>query len=136
MKFQPPVEWTSCKVFSFFPKRSQLRNKMLTLEGEKTRIQVRFLPSLSTINSTTWNSRPQADRTFGYLEAKLGESGTTASFSCAHDTPVVVELSCIGDGCRVEYKEDASQLPVLGSFTLHFAPGNTWLINCGQQGSP
>lgn len=61
----------------------------------------------------TWNTRPQALKLVGELDASFGRNDTTGEFDCEPDTRLLVELACIGRGCRIEYKDETG-FPKIG----------------------
>lgn len=113
MQFDPPPRGAlSCQLASYFPIRSILGTKLLTLEYDDTsklQIQVHLYPPSTPIDfsSLTWRTRPQSSTTsLKPLLAEFGVNSTTNEFPCSSDNPVLVELACEGHGCRVEFEAE------------------------------
>ncbi|KII91603.1 hypothetical protein PLICRDRAFT_173429 [Plicaturopsis crispa FD-325 SS-3] len=118
MQFLAPSVASSCTFKGFWPARRALGDKMLTLEGadSSVRVSLRLLPPEFSMRNVTWDALPPKDDHLGSLTASFGtdDAGKSLfSFPCEAGERYVVELACIGEGCRVEYK-DADGLPTLG----------------------
>ncbi|KAF8888839.1 hypothetical protein BD779DRAFT_1672159 [Infundibulicybe gibba] len=120
MEFHPqPRENAHCQIGSFFPTRGDLGDKMLSLEGHDLTIDVQLIaPSYTLSSSETWNSRPPTIQHLGVLKAAFGVVAETPTFPCPDGLPIVVELSCSDEDCRVEYENSAVPTPILGIFLI------------------
>lgn len=124
MKYsRPPAGTSSCQLASYFPTRSALgTTKLLTIESEDPssppliQIHLHHSPPLSSeFSKLTWNSRPKSPSTsLKSLVADFGVNGTTNEFTCSEDHELVVELGCVGKGCRVEYRVEGGE-PLVGT---------------------
>ena len=139
MKFDPPPRGAlSCQLAGYFPVRPALGNKLLTLEYDDVgslQIQVHLHPSGTTVdfNALTWHGRPQSSTTsLKPLAAEFGKNSTTPEFPCSSDEPIIVELSCEGHGCRVEFEVE-SGYPRIGKnhFSAIAQIENSW-VTCNR----
>lgn len=116
MEFYLPVSgFTQCTFGGFFPRRRDLQDKLLTLEGDTSTIEVWDVTLAHSFNAAnvTWNNKPPRGPLLGTVSAAFGTNTTTGPFRCMQGYPIMVELVCASPGCRVEFKEE-DFLPRLG----------------------
>ena len=111
MEFPTQPYSPRCTLTSAFPNRKSLGDKLLTIEVDDAtykfpQIQATLLSNSGGINMTspTWNSRPATSKLVGQLTADFGRTSSTSEFACGGESNVLIELVCLGEGCRVEFK--------------------------------
>ena len=120
-----PVEHPSCSFqLSLPPRRALIQSaRLLTLENPAASGGILMLDiytldaadiDLAQVN-ISWASRPPRRAFVGRIEARFGENATTPQFDCGGGggDSLTVELACVGDGCRVEYREEEGD-PIIG----------------------
>ena len=120
-----PVEHSSCAFqLSLPPRRALIQSaRLLTLENPAASGGIPTLDfymldatdiDLAQVN-ISWASRPPRRAFVGRIEARFGENATTPQFDCGGGggDSLTVELACVGDGCRVEYREEEGD-PIIG----------------------
>lgn len=123
LKFVPDRN-SYCRLSAFWPQRLSLQDKMLILESPdlagspQVTIQAHYIPShvFEATQNLTWSSRPSSGPVWRTLTAAFGSDHVPdrkATFLCKEGVPIVVELSCMEAGCRLEY-EDKAGSPQLG----------------------
>ncbi|CAL1709829.1 unnamed protein product [Somion occarium] len=120
LEFRTSSHTSRCVFASYFPTRRSLGDRLLTIELDDpntpiARIQLTTMTVSESVDfaTLTWNTRPQALKLVGELDASFGRNDTTGEFDCEPDTRLLVELACIGRGCRIEYKDETG-FPKIG----------------------
>ncbi|KAL0945846.1 hypothetical protein HGRIS_012129 [Hohenbuehelia grisea] len=115
MEFTPPPLVSSCVPKLFLPKRADLQNKMLTIEGASPFLGLRVMPPSFQIDRATWANRPLPNegRRLSNVFARFGFNNSLPSIPCVSGERFVLELSCFHIGCRIEF-EDSVGSPRLG----------------------
>ncbi|GBE83490.1 hypothetical protein SCP_0505410 [Sparassis crispa] len=123
MEFRPThPDSTNCMLKGTFPMRHALEHKLLTIEVDDPAqdaplIQASVLSgsTISEFSHITWITRPNVRDDLGTLDAAFGVDWQTRSFACTPGERVLVELACVGSGCRIEYNWlEESALPRFG----------------------
>lgn len=86
--------------------RSELQDRLLTLEGDTTSVEIWEVVHISPseIYSMTWNKKPVRVNELGSLVAVFGINSTIKPFPCPEHSSLLLELTCPSSGCWVEYE--------------------------------
>ncbi|THH16096.1 hypothetical protein EW146_g4472 [Bondarzewia mesenterica] len=118
----PSPAASSCTFHISLPTRAALIQsaKLLTLENTNTPAGVPALEIYAVdaadvdFARLTWTTRPPRRGLIGRVDAAFGTNTTVPNFNCGGEQ-LTIELTCVGEGCRVEYREEGGE-PVIVVF--------------------